>query len=1337
MLFEKLLLRYLELELQVFSRCKQTSKKQPARKEVHAVNQKVVKGGCRMKNLLRVATLVAAIALMGSQPAIAQTCLLGASGSKEYCGGPRPGAWQVSPCDETGPFLSRMIAWCIVAGGTWTTTSDCVGDTPFTDENVVARSVDFANRVRQSSCSVINDTGYGAEYFSTHCLGGGDQYQFGELSRTARRLTIECENDTGFITNETISIDKRRPFNCPVGSTPIFVTTFGTVCARPLEDCDGCGVGNPITPLTGIKVASETDYSHAQGLAFTRYYHSIGFFEPHTTANGTHTENRLGLSWRSTFDKRVIPIVPSHATLKFGMSLPSGEVQFFNASGAEVYNYRGGAGTLVPVSGVGYYYLGPDATEFFGTDGRLRTVTMRSGLAYSLTYSDGTSASPNGGVFVDAAGNPTTFVLPADRLIRVTDSYGNSLAFAYDLTGRIVLVHTPGGGQYRYTYDLNDNLQSVESPDGRVRTYRYNEPTRMVTSGSLPNALTSVVDENGDEFAVFKYDPATNRAVSTERAGGTLKYEVAYSAGSSSVIDPLGAVRLLGAASVSGITRFTGASQAGGAGYGSGVKQRTYDASGNVTSITDFNDHKTCHAYLALRNLESARVEGLDASASCSAVLAPGAALPAGARKIETEWHSRWRAPLRISEPLRRTTYQYNGDGAVLCAPGTATIEEGGASPRPVNVPCTKTVEPTGDNDGSQGFAAATVGAPRTWSYTYSGTGQILTMDGPRTDAADVTSYTYDAHGRLSTVVNAAGHITSISAYNAHGQPLTIVDPNGLTTTLAYDARQRLTSRTVGTETTSYEYDGVGQLTKITLPDGSFLTYSYDAAHRLTGMQDNLGNRIAYTLDAMGNRTQEQVFDPGNSLAQTRSRVFNNLNRLFQEIGAASQVTEYAYDNQGNVTSVKDPLNKVTANAYDALNRLRQVTDPGLGVTQYAYNGLDALTGVTDPRNLTTSYTVDGLGNHTLQQSPDTGNTANTYDAAGNLLTQTDAKGQVTSYAYDALNRVTLITFHDGSKQAYAYDQGTNGQGRLTSITETDPGDNVTSLIAYAYDAHGRVTSETRTLAGQNYVTAYSYDGFGRMDGITYPSGRTVTYAFDALGRVSAVSTTKPGGSPEVVVQNVTYYPFGGVTGFTFGNGQSYTRNVDQDGRIASYTLGGSAFQLAFDAASRISGITEVGNPSNANTYGYDALDRLTSAVLPSSSFGYSYDAVGNRLTKTVGASTDIYAYDSASNRIASVTPASGPVRGFTFDPNGSTIADGLNTYAYDARGRMVQAVSSLGSTDYQVNALGQRVRKTNTTGDIVFHYDTRGRLIAETDPGGTLKREFLYLGDIPVGVVQ
>jgi YD repeat-containing protein len=254
---------------------------------------------------------------------------------------------------------------------------------------------------------------------------------------------------------------------------------------------------------------------------------------------------------------------------------------------------------------------------------------------------------------------------------------------------------------------------------------------------------------------------------------------------------------------------------------------------------------------------------------------------------------------------------------------------------------------------------------------------------------------------------------------------------------------------------------------------------------------------------------------------------------------------------------------------------------------------------------------------------------------------------------------------------------------------------------------------------------------------MTYPSGRTVAYAFDALGRVNQVSTTKSGGQAQVVVQNVSYHPFGGVTGYTFGNGQVYSRGVDQDGRIASYSLGAQSYGIGYDAASRIEFISETGNPPNTNTYGYDALDRLTSAALPSSTYGYGYDAVGNRLTKSTGGASDAYAYGPTNNRLVSITPTSGPVRSFTFDPNGSTTADGNNTYAYDVRGRMVQAVSSLGTTTYQVNALGQRIRKTNSLGDRVFHYDTRGRLIAETDPGGGVKREYLYLGDIPVGVVQ
>ena len=170
---------------------------------------------------------------------------------------------------------------------------------------------------------------------------------------------------------------------------------------------------------------------------------------------------------------------------------------------------------------------------------------------------------------------------------------------------------------------------------------------------------------------------------------------------------------------------------------------------------------------------------------------------------------------------------------------------------------------------------------------------------------------------------------------------------------------------------------------------------------------------------------------------------------------------------------------------------------------------------------------------------------------------------------------------------------------------------------------------------------------------------------------------------------------------------------------------------------SRIAFINDTGNAQNSNTYGYDLLDRPTSAVLPNLPFAYGYDPVGNRSSKTVGSSTDTYAYATTSSRLASITPQGGAARNFVFDPNGSTTNDGINQYIYDTRGRMAQSTGALGATTYQVNALGQRIRKTNPTEDRVYLYDTRGRLIAETDPGGGLKRELIYLGDIPVGVVQ
>ena len=253
---------------------------------------------------------------------------------------------------------------------------------------------------------------------------------------------------------------------------------------------------------------------------------------------------------------------------------------------------------------------------------------------------------------------------------------------------------------------------------------------------------------------------------------------------------------------------------------------------------------------------------------------------------------------------------------------------------------------------------------------------------------------------------------------------------------MTYHPRGWLTSRSVNngttTETTSYTYDNAGQLTRVTLADGAALNYAYDAAHRLVGMSDgsavaggipaNLtGNKIVYTLDNMGNRTGEANFDPAGSLQKTKTRVIDSLNRLQQDVqgttyatAPTSAITQYGYDNNGNLTTTTDPLSRVTTNSYDALNRLVSVIDPYNGATKptlYSYDKAGNLETVTDPQGLVTSYSYNGHNNLITQTSPDTGATKFTYNAQGNAVTKFDAMNRCSLTTYDNLHRATAIRY--------------------------------------------------------------------------------------------------------------------------------------------------------------------------------------------------------------------------------------------------------------------------------------------------------------------------------------
>ncbi|MES2934552.1 MAG: DUF6531 domain-containing protein [Pseudomonadota bacterium] len=535
-----------------------------------------------------------------------------------------------------------------------------------------------------------------------------------------------------------------------------------------------------------------------------------------------------GVGWQH-IGHRGVTVLPDGLTIT--IARPDGKGYLFNLkNGVWTPDADISAKLVKLVDGTGatngWEYTSANAeVESYDRLGKLLTVTNRVGLKHIYAY--------------DTIG----------RISTITDSFNRQLTLTYDAANRLSTMIDPANQAYSYTYDGRSNLTSVIFPDSKVKTYLYENV-------SFPHALTAIVDENGKQYMNYHYD-GRGRAVSEEHVGNINHYQLALSLDrtSTTLTDPLGTVRTTTFASVLGVDKMVGQTQPGGAGCGASSNAITYDVNGNIATRTDFNNVVTKYTYDLTRNLETSRTEAFGKPE---------------AKTTSTTWHATYRLPLKIAEPLRLTTMTYDAKGNVL----------------------TRTVQATTDTTGALAFTATLTGTARTTTYTYNAVGQVLTVNGPRTDVTDVTTYTYDpVNGNLLTITNAANQVTTLSNYDANGRVGKIVDANGLTTDLTYAPRGWLLSRMVTgsgiAEATGYQYDNVGQLKKVTLPDNAVINYTYDDAHRLTDVADSLGNKIHYTLDAMGNRTKEEVKDTAGNLARQTSRVFDALNRLQQVTGGA------------------------------------------------------------------------------------------------------------------------------------------------------------------------------------------------------------------------------------------------------------------------------------------------------------------------------------------------------------------------------------------------------------------------------------------------------------------
>jgi RHS repeat-associated protein len=991
----------------------------------------------------------------------------------------------------------------------------------------------------------------------------------------------------------------------------------------------------------------------------------------------------LGSNWSSTYDRYIYLWEPSQVLVQRS----DGAGFIFNLSGG-VWSPDTDVDYTLTNSGSTWTLTGPDDTvetytaNSAGTTALLNTIKARNGYTQTLSY--------NG----------------SNQLTEVTDSYNRSLTLTYSGT-LLSTVGTPDSTTLTFAY--NSITAGVQLLSVTYSTSPSTSLTYVYGDSSLPLMLTSITDENGNTYATWTYD-AYGRGLTSALGGSSLNANlttVAYNdtAVTRTVTNAFGVTDTYTFSSLQNVPKVTQISRSATSTTAAATEAFSYDTNGYLASKTDWNGNESTYVN-NIHGLPTTMNEAVGSSV---------------ARTTTIVYDSTFvHLPDSITTPGLTTAFTYDGSGNVLTRKLTDT---------------TTTTTPYSTN-----------GQTRTWTNTWSN----FLLASVKSPNGNTTSFGYNATGVLTSVTDALSHVTNVTAHTAGGLPETIVDPNSVTTALTYDPRQRLLSSSVstsaGARTTTYTYDAAGNLTKTTLPDSSYVANTFDTAHRITKITDALGNYTNYTLDALGDILQQNVYDNNGGLYLTHSDSYDALGRLLVDTGGRSQTVTYAYDANGNATTIKDGFSHSTTRVFDALNRLTTSTDPNSGVTTTAYDAHDRITIVTDANSHATTYVFDGFGDSIQQASPDTGTTVYHYDADANLVQKIDGAGVVMNAQYDALDRIENRQYPADNTQGnwFAYDQTSwphgFGIGRLTSISDA-----VGCCYNLGYDERGNVTALQRSTGSGNSTTYLSYDAASRPQAATYPSGLYVAWNRDAMGRIYNVAINYAS-MPGQYVAWIGNPPFGPMNWITYGNNINGPYQRDRDYNLYNINLTGAAGTLqnlsyTFDNNNNVTAIADSVNAANSQTLGYDVISRLTSATSGTGGYGslaWTYDKVGNRLSQTAGTATTTYAYTSGTNRLASIT--AGGTATVTTNANGNITsippADSgtAATFTYNVANHLSSVTGSPLAANFVYDSMGQRFSKQNPgSNPITYTFDLKGTLLEENDNGAIT--DYIYVNGRPIGL--
>lgn len=667
----------------------------------------------------------------------------------------------------------------------------------------------------------------------------------------------------------------------------------------------------------------------------------------------------------------------------------------------------------------------------------------------------------------------------------------------------------------------------------------------------------------------------------------------------------------------------------------------------------------------------------------------------------------------------------------------------------------------------------------------YDGFGRLVRF----TDAmSNVVSYVYDRNGNVTRAV----FFGELNDSTGSSSNVRLAEQRW-----TYDALNRLTeSRELffdpltqspfgdGASVTTFAYAPNGDCTSVTADNGHVTRYAYDTAGRLASVTDPKTNVMSLGYDAAGNLTsmvssERSDITPGTTLF-SRSFAYDALGRCVQTVDNVGNTNSWSYDSPGRVRRSKLGR-ELLITFHDDLNRpILAIGDldgdgaPDLAAdvnTSWTYDDNSRCVSVTDD-NTNTTYTVYDSLDRPIQIINADGTACNLiWSPRSNLLRQQDPNGNVISNRYDLLDRLVARDITPGSTVAstttferYAYD----GRSQLVAAT------NDVSHSELDYDSMGNCRGNHTD--GWNLLQAF--DSVGNTISVTYPSGLTIGYTYDACDQVTQINRCEGCGNPWLgdLVAAYAYDGPGRVGRITRPNGintriswDGLTGTPNASGDFGWRQVNGINHQVAGGGAiidrriakfdrnqnrlerSQIAPFVQNG-PLTTNTWTYDPLSRATESTLfRNNSFAsksYILDGNGNRQIVLSNGLAQPYVMDAAPLPGAAdfqmnqytITPFAMQ----TYDENGNLTSRGSVTgqllYQYDYADRLVAVLDGSSGllapvATYTYGPLGQRLTKTvyppTPLSPITteYIYGTEGWRVRQVRRAGVLEASFILDG--------